>query len=341
MMGPGTLPGVPDYGALLAAIAAHGAPVLSVPAMPPTARPGDNALLSAAQGGPAPVPRPQSAFPAAGGIAPPPTPIDGNPPPYYRPSAPPEPDLATVLASFGPKPLSKGQVLAGILGDALAGAAGRPGQFAEMMKEHNQQEATRGNELVRWQLERRGKREDALQPRMEEVGDAVGWLDPAARSFDPIYQKAQPFEAYARAQGLEPGTPEYAHAVEDYRLGSWSDPAMENRLGLESTRQGYRRDLQDDRLTVTRRGQDLSHGDRVRGQGINRQNNIRSTGQSNTNNIRSTQASRANNAQSNNTRLRTAKRVSGGPVLVNTPEEARALPPGTMFMTPDGRVKQR
>lgn len=33
--------------------------------------------------------------------------------------------------------------------------------------------------------------------------------------------------------------------------------------------------------------------------------------------------------------------ASQGPVRVNTPEEARALPPGTQFVTPDGRVKVR
>lgn len=34
-------------------------------------------------------------------------------------------------------------------------------------------------------------------------------------------------------------------------------------------------------------------------------------------------------------------RGSQGPVKVNTPQEALALPPGTQFMTPDGRVKVR
>ena len=32
---------------------------------------------------------------------------------------------------------------------------------------------------------------------------------------------------------------------------------------------------------------------------------------------------------------------SNGPVKVNTPQEAMALPSGTQFVTPDGRVKVR
>jgi hypothetical protein len=38
---------------------------------------------------------------------------------------------------------------------------------------------------------------------------------------------------------------------------------------------------------------------------------------------------------------RSAAPTSGGPVRVNTPDEARRLPPGTRFITPDGREKVR
>lgn len=52
--------------------------------------------------------------------------------------------------------LSKGQMIAGILADALAGAAGQPGQFAHMMNERRQEE----NQMAQWGLQRRARLED-------------------------------------------------------------------------------------------------------------------------------------------------------------------------------------
>lgn len=101
--------------------------------------------------------------------------------------------------------------------------------------------------------------------------------------YKTLYDAPQAFEKYATALGYEPGTPEYRAAVQDYRLGSWSDPAMEAKRTLEGIRYGYRDDLQDQRLDVTRRGQDLNHQDRQA-----------SIAQSNTNNLRSTGVSRSN-----------------------------------------------
>jgi hypothetical protein len=59
----------------------------------------------------------------------------------------------------------------------------------------------RAHEDVRWQRDRTAKREDAMQPRMEQVGDALGNYDPATQTFTPIYTKPQPFERYAQALG--------------------------------------------------------------------------------------------------------------------------------------------
>lgn len=116
--------------------------------------------------------------------------------------------------------------------------------------------------------EKVAKEKAAMAPRAEQVGNTLGMFDPTALSFNPIYSAPQPFEAYARARGFEPGTPEYHDAVEDYRLGAWSDPAMEAKQTLEGVRYGYRDELQDDRLTTSRRNTDVRASVTRRGQNM-------------------------------------------------------------------------
>ncbi len=184
------------------------------------------------------------------------------------------------------KGMSKGQIIAGIFGDMLAGVAGRPGMFAQTMQRRRELEEQRSAEEARWHRDRNAKREDDLRPRVEQVGDALGMLDPQAQKFEPFYRRPQAFEAYAEAQGYEPGTPEYAQAVEDYRLGSWSDPALENRTGLEEVKSDDRLEFEafkaakrlrelNLRLGVTRRGQDLTDSRVRRGQDIGSRDRVR------------------------------------------------------------------
>jgi hypothetical protein len=148
-------------------------------------------------------------------------------------------------------------------------------------------------------------------------------------SYKTLYDAPQAFEKYAMALGLQPGTPEYHEAVQSYRLGSWSDPAMENRLNLEGVRYQNRDALQDQRLGVTMRGQDLSHQDRqssirqsntnnIRSTGVSSANNIRSTNQSNANSIRSAETTRGSYSYSHGGKGRGAGAASGeGQVIVN------------------------
>ncbi|URD60481.1 hypothetical protein M8312_11910 [Sphingomonas sp. KRR8] len=81
-------------------------------------------------------------------------------------------------------------------------------------------------------------------------------------SYTPLYTAPQPFEQYASALGYQPGTPEYTEAVKNYRLGAWNDDAVAAKQGLAGYRYDRMGELQDDRLAVTRRGQDLMHTDR-------------------------------------------------------------------------------
>lgn len=231
--------------------------------------------------------------------------------------------------------------IAGILGDAFMAYGGLRPEFAPALAQQQQDERRNDFDRERLNLELEAKREAALAPRMEQVGNTIGLLDPRAQSFTPTYTAPAAPEQYAAALGYEPGTPDYHQAVRDYRLGAWSDPAVEAKTGLLDHRFD-RSDAQlGQRLATTQRGQDLMHGDRQAAIGQSNTNNLRSTNTSRENNIRSTDTSRRNNVQNSFTRLTTARKVSGQPMLVNSPEEARALPKGTQFMTPDGRVKIR
>lgn len=173
-------------------------------------------------------------------------------------------------------------------------------------------------------LMQRQKADDERKQRLpQQVGNSLVQLNPGSGQYESLYHAPEPFEAYAAARNLTPGTPEFADAVEQYRLGAWSDPAVAAKTDLA----GYRFDRQDQmidhrydrsdqqlgqRLATTERGQNLTHADRRAGILQSDTNNRRSTGQSNTNNLRSTQTSVANNAATNATRLQTARHGRGG-----------------------------
>lgn len=80
--------------------------------------------------------------------------MGGNPagdPLMPAPSPQPPPQ-----APAGPKPMSKGQMIAGIIADMLAGAQGRQGSFAPMLNQRKQQE----QEQAQWGLRRQADLED-------------------------------------------------------------------------------------------------------------------------------------------------------------------------------------
>lgn len=185
------------------------------------------------------------------------------------------------------------------------------------------------------------ERESQLKARLpQQVGSSVIVPD-GQGGYKTLFRDPSTPEAYALAQGFEPGSAEYAEAVRQYRLGAWNDEAVEAKRGLTGYRYDRQGQLQEDRQShatgmqedrqqhssgqfnrrdaTTRRGQDIGRG----------------------NNVRSTTTSRDNNIRSNETRLQTSRRGRGAPVRVNSLEEARRLPPGTTFITPDGRVKVR
>lgn len=248
---------------------------------------------------------------------------------------------------LAPKPRAfdkdgKGWVIAGIIADAIAGGFGGKGGFAPAYQAT--QDANREERLYREKVA--AERAERMDPRLEQVGNTIGWADPGASSYKPFYTAPQPFELYARSLGLKPGTPEYAEAVKEYRAGTWNDVGVDGRLIVQAPRLDVSRE-NNIRSTGTSRENSVrstgqSNTNNLRSTGASRENSIRSTGQSNINNQRSTDTSRENNVRSNETRLNTSRRGrSATPVRVNSLEEARRLRPGTVFITPDGRTKIR
>lgn len=186
---------------------------------------------------------------------------------------PPSPTLGDLpqldpnkLPPAGGKGVKTLGMFAGILGDALSAYGGQRGAFAPAMQQQMQNEDERNWARERLAAELDAKRQERMSPRVEQVGNTIGYLDPSQGQYKPFFTAPSPAEQYATARGFTAGTPEYQGEVENYRLGTWSDPAMENRGELDTQRFGQRSELQSDRLAVTRRGQDLTDARGRRGQ---------------------------------------------------------------------------
>lgn len=63
--------------------------------------------------------------------------------------------------------MSRGQIIAGIIGDALAGAAGRGPSFGPMVAQQRQHQQDQASEQAQWQLRRQAEREDRAPYRWE------------------------------------------------------------------------------------------------------------------------------------------------------------------------------
>lgn len=158
--------------------------------------------------------------------------------------------------------------IAGILSDAIAAGFGGQPQFGPMKMRERAAEQEHNRNLDLYRQKTLMEREERMRPRVEQVGNSIGMLnpDPTAPSFQSFYTAPGAPEQYALARGFQPGSAEFADAVQEFRLGSWSDPAMAARTELEGTRYGYRESLQDDRLATSRRNTDVRAGATRRGQ---------------------------------------------------------------------------
>jgi hypothetical protein len=146
--------------------------------------------------------------------------------------------------------------------------------------------------------------------------------NPATGHTEKLYEGSADFEDYADSMGLKPGTDAYFRAVEDYVLRSNGPSAFNRDVQLDDHRTGNRRSLEGMRQTNRLGLEDRRQGHRIEAKGAPT--------------YRDTHAPPPSLAGSAG-----GGRRASGPVDVSTPAEAAKLPPGTVYRTPDGRVKRR
>jgi len=196
--------------------------------------------------------------------------------------------------------------LMGAIADGLLTQAGHQPVYAPRMREKRigqvmRNYATDPEGAIREMMEiDPGKGLELLKmqarPEIERVGNTLGMVDPAKRSYEPFYTAPEPFENYARSLGLQPGTPEYGEAIREYRAGTWNDQGVQGRMMVQQPRLDVTRE-NNERSTSTSRANNIrstnaSRANNERSTTTSRDNNIRSTGQSNANSVRTSETAR-------------------------------------------------
>lgn len=115
-----------------------------------------------------------------------------------------------------PQKLSRGQMIAGVLADALAGAAGRPGMFAAMQGQQRQRE----QEIAQWGLQRRAGLEDYAAKQRIDAQYAKPDVSPILRDAQ-AWGSMSPEQraAYREAQAAKP-----QFISDGYGGGQWAAP---------------------------------------------------------------------------------------------------------------------
>lgn len=137
--------------------------------------------------------------------------------------------------------------------------------------------------------------------------------DPASGQTNVLYDGPEDFELYAQELGLQPGTEDYYRSVEDYVLRSSGPSAYDRDVSLDDYRTNNDASLERLRAGNRRDLENLRQGNR---RGIIDYRNANPT-----------------------PRRASGPRVDSSLPVVSSPAEARRLPSGTRFRTPDGKVK--
>lgn len=145
--------------------------------------------------------------------------------------------------------------------------------------------------------------------------------DPATGQAQSIWTAPEEFELYAEELGLQPGTPEYFEAVEDYVLRSSGPSAHVRDLEVDDHRTANDRSLESYRFDNRAALEAIRQANRVGMEGTRQGNRVALR------NIPQVRSSSSGGA--------------GTPVKVSSPAEAQKLKPGTVYQTPDGRVMAR
>ncbi|WP_417592548.1 hypothetical protein [Parasphingorhabdus sp.] len=163
-------------------------------------------------------------------------------PPLQRPESLPDTRSKHIFGKGG-----VGWDVMGTIGDTLLQRNGNAPVYAPYMKQKLARRAEQEKSIARQQWEydmAQQQREwmaqdkDAAQ-RAPQVfmsnGDRVQF-DPVSGESTVLYDGQEPFEDYAQGLGLEPGTPEYTRALQDYVLKSSGPTANDYDVKLDGVR---------------------------------------------------------------------------------------------------------
>lgn len=191
---------------------------------------------------------------APGGM---PAPIARGPAPEPgRPAAntPPTPrNYGLMLAEvIGPRPeMSRGQKIASVVAPMLLAASGDSAGaqraiagIGAQQRDWDERSRAAALEAIRWQRE-----DDAAEAKRDEPQFFSGSedrvrFDPVTGEATRVYDAPTDFEDYAAAKGLQPGSPEYFAAVEDYVLRGNGPTAFKYDRDLEAIRSASRQSLE-------------------------------------------------------------------------------------------------
>jgi hypothetical protein len=231
-------------------------------------------------------------------------------------------DYQAALARLsGEKPKIKDwQKVLAVVADGLAGMGGHEGSAVSTLMQRQQDFRDRQRKALEtvlgWQhSDYKLQREADLKAASPfSSGRDRVMYDPATGTSRVIYDGPEDFETYAQEMGLEPGTEDYFAAVEDYVLKGSGPSAHARDLELDDHRTGNDRSLES-----------LRYGNRVGLEELRQRNR------------------RGVIDYRNDNPPPQRSRGSGAPrdriVTVSSPAEARKLPKGTKFRTPDGKIK--
>ena len=271
----------------------------------------------------------------------------------------PDPRVAKALQ---PRPFDKGgrgwQIL-GILGDALATAGGAQPTYMPAMRERQRLAA----EQQRWDAEQQMNRAKLaweirkdMRPDVRSVGRSVVSV-PIEGDPKVLFTAPTDAEQYAANLGLNPGDDGYSDAIMDATLRGSGPTAFAQRRSLEDQRYGHRVDLRGVPTYANLHPRPAGGGSSNTGT----PRPPRSVGEAVAGIVQKlargeqlTPGEQGALALYNRRRtgmptaplpaLPTAlpgPASGASPVRVTSPDQARSLPPGTQFITPDGRVKVR
>jgi hypothetical protein len=224
---------------------------------------------------------------------------------------------------------SRWQTMAAIAGDTLMRAGGgQGGGIASILLQQRQQQQERLSEATQtvtdWQQRDWARQNqadlDAAAPFT--IGRSRLQFDPASGDTQALYTGPEDFDLYAEGLGLQPGSPEYFAAVEDYVLRSSGPSAHDRDLAMDDRRT-------DNDATL----EGIRYGNRLGLEGVRQSNRVglEDTRQGNRVALRNMPPRRAAGA---------GRGGAASLPVVRTPAEAHNLPPGSTFRTPDGTVRR-